>query len=189
MHIPIIFPLLSLLPLTTAFPSSPYNTSTCTRTTPDYTNCSPLQGSNSSSAKQCPHHYTFPEFAPGTGSNRQPYFRFLILFKLNPDLCEEQAHEHWQTVHADLTLAAKNTGVLIERYVQFHADQEHKDAIQSLVDTASVEVAPYDGIAEFHAKDAASVLKFIDNAFGDDQIVRDQGYFVNEGDEVAGYGW
>ncbi|KAL1602632.1 hypothetical protein SLS60_006049 [Paraconiothyrium brasiliense] len=81
-------------------------------------------------------------------------------------------------------------GVLIERYVQFHADREHRDAIQSLVDTGSVEVAPYDGIAEFHAKDAASVLKFINNAFGDDQIVRDQGYFVNEGIKLqvmAGY--
>lgn len=71
-------------------------------------------------------------------SNRQPYFRFMILFKMNPDLCEEQAHEHWKTVHADLTLAMKGTGVLIERYVQFHADRAGRAAIQSLVDSGSV---------------------------------------------------
>lgn len=62
----------------------------------------------------------------------------MILFKMNPELCEEQANEHWKTVHADLTLAMKGTGVLIERYVQFHADAASRGAIQSLVDTGSV---------------------------------------------------
>ena len=41
------------------------------------------------------------------------------------------------------------------------------------------EVAPYDGIAEFHAKDAGSVLKFIDNAFADPVIGKDQQYFTD----------
>ncbi|KAF2444498.1 hypothetical protein P171DRAFT_485947 [Karstenula rhodostoma CBS 690.94] len=152
------------------------STTTCVRRLPDFTNCSP---SASDDGKQCPHAYTFSEYKPGTESNRQPYFRFMILFKINPDLCEKQAHEHWKTVHADLTLAAKNTGVLIERYVQFHADGASRQAIQSLVDTGSVEVAPYDGIAEFHAKDAESVLKFIGNAFADPVIGRDQAYFTD----------
>ncbi|OAG11158.1 uncharacterized protein CC84DRAFT_1132697 [Paraphaeosphaeria sporulosa] len=173
----------SLLSLATAHPSflpDINSTTTCTRSLPDFTNCSP---SASSDDKQCPHAYTFSEYAPGTylnhDSNRQPYFRFMILFKMNPDLCEEQANEHWKTVHADLTLAMKGTGVLIERYVQFHADQASRVAIQSLEDTGSVEVAPYDGIAEFHAKDAESVLKFINNAFGDPVIGKDQEYFVD----------
>lgn len=130
-------PLISLLPLATAHPCSPLKTNaTCTRAQPDLTNCSPQQ--DSSTAYQCPHHYTFPEFSPGAGSNRQPYFRFQIFFKFNSSLCEEQAHEHWQTVHADLTLATKNTGVWVERYVQFHADRASREAIQSLVDTGAV---------------------------------------------------
>lgn len=71
------------------------NSTSCARSAPDLTNCSP---------DQCPHKYTFEEFHPncsaaGVGqSNEQPYFRFLILFKMNKALCEEQAHEHWKTV-------------------------------------------------------------------------------------------
>jgi hypothetical protein len=130
--------LLYLLSFTSAFPS-PYtngsDTITCARAFPDLTNCSP---SASSQGQQCPHAYTFAEYKPKTASNRQPYFRFQILFKMNPSLCEEQAHEHWKTVHADLTLASKNTGVWIERYVQFHADRASRRAIQSLLDTGSV---------------------------------------------------
>jgi hypothetical protein len=129
---------LPLLSLTSALPSSPTSTTdntTCVRALPDLTNCSP---SAFDQGHQCPHVYTFPEYAPNTTSNRQPYFRFQILFKMNPSLCEEQAHEHWKTVHADLTLAAKNTGVWIERYVQFHADRASREAIQSLVETGSV---------------------------------------------------
>lgn len=96
---------------------------------PDLTYCSPYD---------CPHKFRFHELEPSTGSNRQPYFRFMILFKLNPSLCEEQAHEHWKTVHADLTMAAENTGVDVVRYVQFHMDKEHRDALQPLVATGSV---------------------------------------------------
>ncbi|KAL5391114.1 hypothetical protein PMIN06_008535 [Paraphaeosphaeria minitans] len=176
------FSVLSFLSLSAALRSFPCDTDTetCTPSLPDFTNCSP---SVSSDGKQCPHAYTFSEYAPGTytnrDSNRQPYFRFMILFTMNPALCEEQANEHWKTVHADLTLAMKDTGVLIERYVQFHADAASREAIRSFVDTGSVEVAPYDGIAEFHAKDAGSVLKFIGNAFGDPVIGKDQNYFVD----------
>lgn len=109
---------------------------------------------------------------------------------MNKALCEEQAHEHWKTVHADLTLASKGTGVDIIRYVQFHADTAHKKAIQSLVDTGMVDMAPYDGIAEFHTKDSASILRFINNAFGNPTIVKDQQYFVDTGmtlHVMAGY--
>lgn len=42
-------------------------------------------------------------------------------------------------------------------------------------------MAPYDGIAEFHTKDSASILRFINNAFGNPTIVKDQQYFVDTG--------
>ncbi|KAJ4290823.1 hypothetical protein N0V90_010018 [Kalmusia sp. IMI 367209] len=98
---------------------------------------------------------------------------------MNVSLCEEQAHEHWKTVHADLTMAAENTGVDILRYVQFHMDKKHRNSLKPLLDTGSVVLAPYDGIAEFHAKDAASVLRFIDHAFQNETIIKDQMYFVD----------
>lgn len=41
------------------------------------------------------------------------------------------------------------------------------------------EVAPYDGIAEFHAKDAASMLKFMENVLADQLLGRDTAYFVH----------
>lgn len=67
---------------------------------------------------QSPHVYTFDEFKPGRGSFEQPYFRFLILFRMKEGVSKEESHEHWKTVHADLTMASKNTGVDILRYVQ-----------------------------------------------------------------------
>ena len=129
----------------TAAPSttstSPSNTS-CIRATPDLTNC--LVG-------ECPHKYTFNEFDPvdqtssdiAPHSNQQQYFRFMVLFQINKALCEEQAHEHWKTVHADLTLASKDTGVDILRYTQFHADTAHRNAVQSFVDKTGMVSSHY----------------------------------------------
>lgn len=107
------------------------------RSLTDLTNCSP---------GQCPHNYTFREFSPayhgasaiGPRSNAQPYFRFMILFQTNPAIGENKAHEHWRTVHADLTLALHNTGVDVVRYVQFHAGKADRAGIRALVEGGSV---------------------------------------------------
>ena len=123
---------------------SPSNT-TCIRATPDLTNCL---------VDECPHRYTFEEFDPAhqksggiaAHSNEQPYFRFMVLFQINKALCEEQAHEHWKTVHADLTLASKDTGVDILRYTQFHADTAHREAVRSFVDKTGVVSIPHNGV-------------------------------------------
>ncbi|KAF1965071.1 hypothetical protein BU23DRAFT_546541 [Bimuria novae-zelandiae CBS 107.79] len=153
----------------------------CTRATPGLTNCSP---------DQCPHQYTFDEYASGKGSsvgqsNQQPYYRFLILFQVNKALCEEQAHEHWKTVHADLTLISKDMGIDVLGYVQFHADAAHKEALQPLVVSGSLMSTPrairWDGIAEFHAKDGASIQRFMSNVFANPALVNDQNYFTNRG--------
>jgi hypothetical protein len=70
----------------------------------------------------CPSHhihkYTFDEVALGTGSNEQPYFRALLFFSKKPGLCDEFFHEHWKSVHADLTMQTKDTGVNLLRYTQ-----------------------------------------------------------------------
>lgn len=65
--------------------------------------------------------YIFQELQPqtnGRGSNEQPYYHIMLLFKKRPDVTEEYFHMHWKTVHADLTVAGKNIGIMVSRYVQ-----------------------------------------------------------------------
>ena len=71
---------------------------------------------------ECPNHhihkYNFSELELGTGSNEQGYFRAMIFFHKKPGLTDEFFHEHWKSVHADLTLSTKDAGVNLVRYVQ-----------------------------------------------------------------------
>lgn len=70
----------------------------------------------------CPNHYihpyNFPELRIGTGSNEQPYFRAMVFFNKKPGLTDEFFHEHWKSVHADLTMQVENAGITLARYVQ-----------------------------------------------------------------------
>lgn len=65
--------------------------------------------------------------------------------------------------------------------LQFNQDRRHCDMIQPLLDSVDgvLALAPYDGIAEFHAKDSASIQRFITHAFGDPAIAADQQLFVD----------
>jgi hypothetical protein len=76
----------------------------------------------------CPNHvahkHVFPELSltsTNAGSNQQPYFRALIFFAKKPGLSDSFFHEHWKSVHADLTMQVdamgKRKGGVI-RYVQ-----------------------------------------------------------------------
>lgn len=75
-----------------------------------------------SSTLPCPNHnthsYHYPELALGTGSNQQPYFRALVFFNKKPELTDDFFHEHWKSVHADLTMQVQDAGVNLVRYVQ-----------------------------------------------------------------------
>lgn len=70
----------------------------------------------------CPNHYIhkymFPELSLGSGSNEQPYFRALVFFHKKPGLTDEFFHDHWKSVHADLTMQTKDAGILLKRYTQ-----------------------------------------------------------------------
>jgi hypothetical protein len=76
----------------------------------------------------CPNHlihaHTFPELSispTSTGSNQQPYFRAMIFFNKKPGLSDEFFHEHWKSVHADLTMQVGEMGRRcggVVRYVQ-----------------------------------------------------------------------
>lgn len=62
--------------------------------------------------------------------------------------------------------------------------------IQPILDGGGVVLAPYDGIAEFHARDAASLQRFISRAFADPQVSADEDVFVDKSGPLhlmAGY--
>lgn len=64
------------------------------------------------------HKFTFSELRLAAGSNPQPYVRLLIFFNKRPDVSEEEFHEWWRTVHADLALSVAGFGGHCMRYVQ-----------------------------------------------------------------------
>jgi hypothetical protein len=64
------------------------------------------------------HKFNFDHLDHGKGSNEQPYLKFLMFFKKLPSITDEQFHEWWKTVHADLTVSCLNFNVHILRYVQ-----------------------------------------------------------------------
>ncbi|KAF1958557.1 hypothetical protein CC80DRAFT_408402 [Byssothecium circinans] len=124
------------------------------------------------------HKYVFDEAKPGNDFFRQPYIRFMVFFRMKPD--KEASRQHWKTVHADLTLATANTGVDILRYTQFNQDPASIDMIQPIVEKTGGTILAFDGIAEFHAKDADSIKKFMLRAFDDPKITADIKFFIDE---------
>ncbi|KAI8939337.1 hypothetical protein NX059_003128 [Plenodomus lindquistii] len=128
-------------------------------------------------ATPCPNHHThtyhFTELALGSGSNQQPYFRALVFFNKKPELSDEFFHEHWKSVHADLTMQVKNSGVLLGRYVQFHQEPQHKAALEPLFEASagSMQSAPYDGCAEFHAESAEHFVGFMKGVYASAHLV------------------
>ena len=65
--------------------------------------------------------------------NYQPCIRLSFWFNKLPEVSYEQFHRHWETVHADLTVATKDFNVCkIQRYVQFHQTPEMKEKAESL---------------------------------------------------------
>ncbi|KAH7130340.1 hypothetical protein B0J11DRAFT_602675 [Dendryphion nanum] len=117
------------------------------------------------------HNYKFDELVLGTGSNQQPYFRALIFFNKKPEHSEEFFHDHWKSVHADLTLSVQNTGIKLSRYVQFHQDAHHRSLVAPVLESGHMQLLPYDGCAEFHCKDADKFLQFLKDISDDRSLV------------------
>ena len=89
--------------------------------------------------------------------NYQPYVRLSFWFNKLPDVSYEQFHRHWETVHADLTIATKDFLVCdIKRYVQFHQTPEMKEKAKSL----GLEHMDFDGCSELWVKDFDDATKF-----------------------------
>ncbi|PSN65186.1 hypothetical protein BS50DRAFT_575250 [Corynespora cassiicola Philippines] len=123
----------------------------------------------------CPNHYihpyNFPELRIGTGSNEQPYFRAMVFFNKKPGLTDEFFHEHWKSVHADLTMQVENAGITLARYVQFHSEEKDRKAIAPLIESGNMQFLPFDGAAEFHCKDGESFVKFMNDVYSSPNLV------------------
>ncbi|KAF2274016.1 uncharacterized protein EI97DRAFT_347685, partial [Westerdykella ornata] len=127
----------------------------------------------------CPNHYihkyAFQELALADkkGSNEQPYFRASVFFSKKPGLTDEFFHDHWKSIHADLVMQTKNTGIHLLRYSQFHMEQKHRDEIQPLLDASQgpMQLVPWDGCAEFLAKDAESFIKFMNDVYNSNHLM------------------
>lgn len=125
----------------------------------------------------CPNHnnhsYHFDELKLGGGSNEQQYFRAQIFFRKKPNLTDEFFHEHWKSVHADLTMQVADANSLLLRYEQFHQEPRHKTEIKRLLDISggTMKSVPYDGCAVFHTKTADDFIDFMENVYGSKKLV------------------
>ncbi|CBX98198.1 hypothetical protein LEMA_P096070.1 [Plenodomus lingam JN3] len=141
----------------------------------------------------CPNHYTHPyhfdELRLGGGSNQQPYFRALVFFNKKPEITDDFFHEHWKSVHADLTMQVQDSGVFLTRYVQFHQEDQHKIALEPLLEASigSMQIAPYDGCAEFHAESAEHFVSFMKGVYASAHLVEKTGCGTRFVDLVKGY--
>jgi hypothetical protein len=69
--------------------------------------------------KKIDHTFNHQPLSYDAEANYQPYIRLSFFFSKLPDVSYEQFHRHWETVHADLTVASKAfKKVHIRRYNQ-----------------------------------------------------------------------
>ncbi|KAF2275914.1 uncharacterized protein EI97DRAFT_458912 [Westerdykella ornata] len=127
--------------------------------------------------------YAFKELAPPNPAseqcfNKQAHVRVIILFKRRPDISEDYFHLHWSTVHAELTVAARDFGIHISRYNQFHQTAPDKTLLAPLF-AQGLQPAPYDGIAELYAPDMDDFQKFMNGVLRDEPTQKDIVRFVD----------
>lgn len=69
--------------------------------------------------KKIDHTFKHQQLSYDAKPNYQPYIRLSFFFSKLPNVSYEQFHRHWETVHADLTVASKAfKDCHIGRYVQ-----------------------------------------------------------------------
>ncbi|KAF2664302.1 hypothetical protein BT63DRAFT_444057 [Microthyrium microscopicum] len=92
--------------------------------------------------------------------NYQPYVKLTFFFSKGSNISDEQFHRHWETVHADLTVASKDFRVNdLRRYVQFHQTQESKEKVKSM----GMDLMDVDGCSEIWVKDWDSWERFLNS--------------------------
>ncbi|KAK5128228.1 hypothetical protein LTR85_002895 [Meristemomyces frigidus] len=100
--------------------------------------------------KKIDHDFKNQRLAYDAPPNYQPCIKLSFFFNKLPDVSYEQFHRHWETVHADLTIAAKDFKLCrIQRYVQFHQTPEMKEKAKSL----GLSHVDFDGCSEIWVKE------------------------------------
>ncbi|TKA75001.1 hypothetical protein B0A55_02647 [Friedmanniomyces simplex] len=88
--------------------------------------------------------------------NYQPCIKLSFFFNKRPEVSHEQFHKHWETVHADLTIAAKDfKACKIQRYVQFHQTPDMKEKAKQL----GLEHVAFDGCSEIWSPEYANAMQ------------------------------
>jgi hypothetical protein len=98
--------------------------------------------------KKLDHEFKNSQLSYDAEPNYQPLIKLSFFFNKLPHVSYDQFHRHWETVHADLTIAAKDFKVCkIQRYVQFHQTPEMKEKAKML----GLEHVAFDGCSEVNS--------------------------------------
>ena len=107
--------------------------------------------------KKIDHEFKNQSLSYEASPNYRPCIRLSFWFNKLPEVSDEQFHRHWETVHADLTVATKDFNVCkIQRYVQFHQAPEMKEKANSL----GLEHLDFDGCSEIWVKSWDDWMRF-----------------------------
>ncbi|KAK1059742.1 hypothetical protein LTR12_007589 [Friedmanniomyces endolithicus] len=107
--------------------------------------------------KKIDHEFKNKALSYNAAPNYQPCIKLSFFFNKKPEVSDEQFHRHWETVHADLTIAAKDfKACQIQRYVQFHQTADMKDKAKQL----GLEHVAFDGCSEIWVRDWDDWMKF-----------------------------
>lgn len=118
------------------------------------------------------HEFANPELSYDSKPNFQPCLRVDVFFNKNENIDYDTFYGHWQTVHADLAVAAKDFAEGVVRYtqvssiyvyikhssidLQHHQTPEMKERVRGLGE----KVLDYDGCATLWFKDWDTWIKF-----------------------------
>ncbi|KAK0287040.1 hypothetical protein LTR35_004510 [Friedmanniomyces endolithicus] len=100
--------------------------------------------------------------------NYQPCIKLSFFFNKKPEVSDEQFHRHWETVHADLTIAARDfKACKVQRYVQFHQTADMKEKAKQL----GLEHVAFDGCSEIWVRDWDDWMAFYSVMVGYDNLI------------------
>nr|OQO26165.1 hypothetical protein B0A51_03884 [Rachicladosporium sp. CCFEE 5018] len=99
--------------------------------------------------KKIDYEFQHKALAYDTTPNYQPCIKLSFFFNKLPEVSYEQFHRHWETVHADLTIATRDFKVCkIQRYVQSHQTPEMREQAKEL----GLQQIEFDGCSEIWVK-------------------------------------
>ncbi|RDW77736.1 hypothetical protein BP6252_05789 [Coleophoma cylindrospora] len=109
--------------------------------------------------KPIPHTFTNPELSYDAQPNIQPCIKLSFFFNKLPEVSHEHFYRHWQTVHADLTVATKDFAICnLKRYVQIA--QTPTLATQAKTSLTGLNVLEFDGCSEIWVREWGDWMKF-----------------------------